>query len=86
MPCLIAAASTNTLNVEPAWKPLASPYFAGHDVVEVGLALLLVAAHRPRLGERAHLAGARLDHRQAADRLVGRVDVARAPTSSAARW
>ena len=29
MPCLIAAASTNTLNVDPAWKPLASPYSAG---------------------------------------------------------
>ena len=26
---LIAAASTNALNVEPAWKPLASPYFCG---------------------------------------------------------
>jgi hypothetical protein len=29
MPCLIAAASTNTLNVEPAWNPAASPYFLG---------------------------------------------------------
>jgi hypothetical protein len=29
MPWLIAAARTKTLNVEPAWKPLASPYFRG---------------------------------------------------------
>ena len=29
MPWLMAAARVNALNVEPAWKPLASPYFAG---------------------------------------------------------
>ena len=29
MPSLIAAASTNGLNVEPAWKPAESPYFVG---------------------------------------------------------
>ena len=86
MPCVIAADSTNALNVEPAWKPLASPYLLGHHVVEVGLALLLVAAHRARLGERADLAGAGLDHGQAADGLVGRVHVVGARTSSAARW
>ncbi len=29
MPCWIAAASTNALNVDPGWKPLESPYFWG---------------------------------------------------------
>jgi hypothetical protein len=29
MPSLIAAASTNALNVEPGWKPAESPYFCG---------------------------------------------------------
>jgi hypothetical protein len=29
IPCLIAEASTKTLNVEPAWNPLASPYCLG---------------------------------------------------------
>ena len=29
MPWLMAAASVKALNVEPAWNPLASPYFAG---------------------------------------------------------
>ena len=29
MPLLIAADSTNALKVDPAWKPLESPYFWG---------------------------------------------------------
>ena len=29
MPWLIAVASTNVLNVEPGWKPLALPYSLG---------------------------------------------------------
>ncbi len=29
MSCVIAADSTNTLNVDPAWNPLESPYFLG---------------------------------------------------------
>ena len=70
-----AVASTNALNVEPAWKPGGVAVPLGDDVVEVGLAELLVAAHRPRLREGAHVAGAGLDHGQAADGLVGRIDV-----------
>ena len=75
MPWLMAAARTKSLNVDPAWKPLASPYFFGDGVVEVGLPALLVLAHRAGLGERADVTAAGLDHRQAADGLVGLVDV-----------
>ena len=45
------------------------------DVVEVGLAGALVAAHRARLGDRLDVAGARLDDRQGPDRLVALEDV-----------
>ena len=82
----MAVASTNALNVDPAWNPLESPYFARDDVVEERLAGVLVAAHRSRLRDRPHLAGARLDHRQRADGLVLLVDVRPAPTASAASW
>ena len=71
----MAAASTNALNVEPAWKPRAPPDLLGHGVVDEGLARLLVTAHGSRLRHGADVARAGLDHRQRADGLLAREDV-----------
>ena len=46
MPCWIAEASTNALNVEPGWKPAELPYLCGHRVVQEGLPRRGVTAHR----------------------------------------
>ena len=86
MPSSIAAASTNGLNVEPAWKPAESPYFVGHHVVEEGLALLLAAAHRPGLGDRLHVAGARARPSRARRRPGRARSTWPVTASSAASW
>ena len=73
------------LERRPGLEAASVAVLSRHDVVEVGLALPLVAAHRARLRQGAHLAGARLHRREPADGLVRRMDVA-SHRASAARW
>ena len=87
MPCVIAADEHERLEGRAGLEAVGVAVLRRDHVVEVGLALLLVAAHRARLGQAP---GPRrcpaATIAEAADGLVGRVDVAGAPSASAARW
>ena len=83
MPWLMAGGEDEDLEGRSGLEAVGVAVLLGDDVVEVGLAGRLVLAHRARLREGAYVAGAGLDHRQAADGLVGGVDVGATASSAA---